>query len=298
MVKNRPGTIVIYGALSFIFQVLALTIPIMLGYGLQSGVMVLAAIGFLKFMALTIYISRVGASMISLSILRPFAKLAIPTALTLIVGGSMPYIDSYIVLHYFDKSHFAIYQYGAREMPLVLLMANALSNVFSGDIAHAHLNKNIHVGLQQLKSSSAQLIHSLFPLTIILVLFSGFLFTHVYTKAFIGSAGIFNIFMLLTISRLIFPQTVLSALLKNKAQLMFSTIEWIVNLAFDFIFLYYFGLIGIAYATVFAYFLERALQVIFLSRLGYHPKDYIPIKTWAFYAACTLCAVVAVRWLV
>jgi O-antigen/teichoic acid export membrane protein len=290
LVKNKPKIIVWYGLLVSGMQILALALPLWLGYGLQTAVLVLALSSFLKFILLSVYVSRTGKAVISAVLLKPFLNKAAPAVLTLIVGGSMPYIDSYIILHFYDKANFAIYQYGAREMPLVLLMANALSNVFSGEIAAANLGNQVSAGLEKLKKSSKRLMHSLFPLTIVLILASRYLFAHVYSEHFIFSAAVFNVFMLLTISRLIFPQTLMMGLLKNKELFWFNAIEWVINLVLDFIFLYQFGMIGIAWATVIAYFSERVMLVIYLNRKGYPPAAFIPLKTWGLYSVAVLLA--------
>jgi O-antigen/teichoic acid export membrane protein len=297
LLKNRSKAIVLYGILISGMQILSLTVPLMLHYSLETSVLVLAISSILKFVVLTIYVGRTGIPQISVAMLKAFGNKALPAVLTLVVGGSMPYIDAYIALKFYNKAQFAIYTYGAREMPLVALMANALSNVFSGDIAAAHLAKNIHLSFKGLKASSVRLMHSLFPVTIVLIISSRFLFSHVYSPAFLASAGIFNAFMLLSISRLIFPQTVLMALMKNRTLLIFNSIEWIVNLVLDFVFLHYFGLIGIAYATVIAYFLEKVIEIIYLSHIGYKPSDYIPLKTWSFYAIVTIFVWVGSVWL-
>ena len=284
MVKNRPKAVVGYGVFSFSIQILSLTTPLFLGAPLEVAVLVLAGGSFLKFLLLSGYVSKISKAVFSFELIKVFLNKATPAILTLVVGGSMPYIDSYIVLHFFDKPIFAVYQYGAREMPLVLLMANALSNVFSGDIAKSHIEQNVPESLEKLKQGSKRLMHRLFPLTIILIICSRFLFSHVYSSAFIGAAAIFNVFMLMTVSRLIFPQTVMAGLLKNKQMLLFGGIEWIINLVLDFVFLYWFGLIGIAYATVIAYYVERAIQVNYLNKIGYAPKYYIPLKVWGVYS--------------
>src|SRR6185437_5257108 len=178
MVKNRPKAVVVYGLFSFSVHILSLSVPLFFGSSLQTAVLVLAAGSFLKFVLLSAYVSRISKPVFSLDIIKVFLNKAVPAILTLIVGGSMPYIDSYIVLHFFNKPTFAVYQYGAREMPLVLLMANALSNVFSGDIAVSHTIKNVPATLEKLKQGSQRLMHRLFPITIILIIFSRFLFSH------------------------------------------------------------------------------------------------------------------------
>lgn len=290
VVKNRPKTLIGYGILSSGLQILALCLPLALGHDLSTGILCLGLSSLLKFALLTGYVVNTGQRKFDFVILKPFLKKAIPALLALVVGGSMPYIDSFIVLHYYDKASFAIYQYGAREMPLILLMANALSNVYSGEIASG----NIGESLQKMKKSSKRLMHTLFPLTILLILFSEYLFENVYSEGFIESAEIFQVFMLLSISRLVFPQTVLTGLLKNKELLYFSAAEWMINLVLDFVFIQYFGMVGIAYATVIAYFFERIILVIYLQKIGYAPDSYIPVKVWAGYSVFVALAFAAV----
>jgi O-antigen/teichoic acid export membrane protein len=292
LVKNRPRIIVWYGAIISTIQVLALTVPLAIGYSLETGVLFLALSSFLKFLLLTIYVTRISSFTLSVDLVKSFLKQALPAMLTLIVGGSMVYIDSYIVMHYYDKAQFAIYRYGAQEMPLVLLMANALSNVYSGEIAQARLNNKILQGLEKMKISSERLMHALFPITILLILGSRFLFTHVYTHGFLESAAIFNVFMLLTISRLVFPQTLMLGMLKNKELLYINSAEWVINLVLDFVFYFQFGMIGIAYATVLAYFMAMIMQMIYLKREGFTLKDYIPVKTWSIYTGFVILAFV------
>jgi O-antigen/teichoic acid export membrane protein len=288
LVKNRPRIIVGYGILISSLHILTLIIPLSLGFSLETSILIFALSSTFKFILLTFYVLKISSFEISPKLIKPFLEKAFPAMLTLIVGGSMVYIDSYIVMHYYDKAQFAIYRYGAQEMPLVLLMANALSNVYSGDIAQAHLNKKILAGLARMKESSTRLMHALFPVTILLILSSSFLFTHVYTHGFIESAAIFNVFMLLTISRLVFPQTVMQGMLRNRELLYTNMAEWIINLVLNFLFLSWFGMIGIAYATVFAYFCATIMQMIYLKKLGFVLKDYIPLKTWTVYTAIVI----------
>ena len=58
----------------------------------------------------------------------------------------------------------------------------------------------------------------------------------------------------------------------------------------DIVFLYYFGLIGIAYATVLSYFFEKAVEIAYLKRIGYGINDYVPTNAWLLYSIATLIA--------
>ena len=62
-------------------------------------------------------------------------------------------------------------------------------------------------------------------------------------------------------------------------------IEMLINIAFSLILLQYFGLMGVAYGTIIAYFSEK-LILLFYSYyiLKIKPKDYIPITLLTAYS--------------
>jgi peptidoglycan biosynthesis protein MviN/MurJ (putative lipid II flippase) len=290
LVRNRLRPLSLYAIFNAAGLLGCIFFPLYAGYSLTEAVGCLAAFSLLKYIGLCFIVYHEGSPRLDRTLLLAFFKKATPIILGLMLGGSMPYIDSYIVRWFRDTATFAVYQYGAREMPLVLLMANAFSNVISGDISEGHRISRLGERLAQLKQKSKRLMHLLFPMTIVLMLGSKFLFLHFYSAAFLPSVLIFNIFLLLSINRLIFPQSVLLGLQQNKILLRISIIEWTINLLADFVFFYFFGLQGIAYATVAAFSMERLIQVIYL-RQRHHisPAQYLPWKTWLLYSmACVI----------
>ena len=86
-----------------------------------------------------------------------------------------------------------------------------------------------------------------------------------------STPSIFNVFLLVIISRLIFPQTILIAFGKTKMVLLISVLETILNIILSVIFVQYFGLIGIAFGTFLAYLFEKQPQ------LNY--KNFITLNT-------------------
>ena len=64
---------------------------------------------------------------------------------------------------------------------------------------------------------------------------------------------------MLIVSRLVFPQTILIGLQKNKAIMVASFLEIILNVAFSILFMQFWGLAGVAYGTVCAYAFEKLI---------------------------------------
>ena len=137
------------------------------------------------------------------------------------------------------------------------------------------------------------MMHLLFPVTIVLLLVSKYAFPFFFTEKFTASVPIFNIYLLLIISRLIFPQTVLIALQKSKTLFKVSIIEWFCNVALDWIFISLLfssgkGMQGIAFATILAYLLEKAILAWYCKKDGISFTSYVPVKQWVVYSGITI----------
>jgi len=186
---------------------------------------------------------------------------------------------------------FAIFRYGARELPLAFILANAFSNAMIPEFSASPMSEV----LLKLKKNTTRLSHLLFPLSIVLILLSNWLFPIVFTASFTLSAKIFNVYLLLVISRLLFPQTILIGLKRNKDFLWISAIEIFINIVFSLLFVQWFGLVGVAYATVVAYFAEKILLVTLVKKWYNIPiNSYLPVQLYVFYSIFTIVSFVIV----
>lgn len=213
------------------------------------------------------------------------------TALPLIgyalMAGLAVVTDSWLVRFWSnDDKVFAIFRYGARELPLSLAASVALSGA-----AIPLLSSSLESGLIQLKKRALSWMHILFPMCIALVLSSTYLYKWLYSERFSESVILFDIMLLLVVSRLIFPQSILLA--KGAYRLIFkvSILEILLNIAVSFCLLYYFGLIGIVVGTVIAFLFEKIIM-IFIIRKRYQ----IPLKSyhsWKWHLLYTILLCIA-----
>jgi O-antigen/teichoic acid export membrane protein len=221
-----------------------------------------------------------------------FMKKVMPFMFSILLAGSMDYINSYIVAHYFSKVEFAVFRYASKELPIFLILANSLSNIFSGEIANYYKQDNLDEGLEKLKKSSRKLMHWLFPGTILLLFLSKYFFQLAYNNDLLEGYKIFNIYLLLIISRMLFPQTVIMGMLKNRVFYLISTNYLIINLILSFWFVNLWGMQGIAYATVISYFIEKIMLVIYCKMEGIDIRKYTPVVELSIYTILTLIAFV------
>ncbi|MBI5218167.1 MAG: oligosaccharide flippase family protein [Bacteroidia bacterium] len=288
LLKNKAELIIQYGIVSFTLQLALVVLPVIMGYGLEWSIYGLIVISVVRLIWLLILIWKYSGFEFSFYFMKRHIKVGYPLILSALLSGSAQYIDDFLVSFFFDNSKFAIFKYGAKQFPLVVLMANAFSNAMVPVIAAA---ATISTSLVILKQKSEKLMHILFPVTIVFLISSKWLYPVVFNHHFAESASIFNILLLLIISYMVFPQTILIGMKKTKLILIASFSELIVHIALSLILLHYWEILGIATATVIAYFFEKILLMGFcFFILKIKPAQYIPVKIYTVYSLLSLAA--------
>ena len=254
LIKKRNNSIVIYSIVSFSVQFVLVALPAVLGHGITLALQGLALSSVLRYFWLWIILVSGGEITYSGEFVKEHLKLGGPLILSTFLSGSAQFVDGFIVASYFDEETFAVFRYGARELPLAMLLANALSNAMLADFSQ---KENLEQNLRQLKENVTRLMHFLFPLTAFLLLVSHPVFPVIFNPKFAESATIFNIYLLLIVSRLMLPQTILNGLLITKPIMFAAFLELSINVSLSLILVQYFGIAGIAFATFIAYLFEK-----------------------------------------
>lgn len=214
--------------------------------------------------------------------------MSIPLVLYSLMGGFNVALDNWLVnFHYNGEAEkFAIFRYGAQELPLTLALTNALSVALLPEVA-----KNLPTALIAIRAKSLRLFHFLFPLGIFILMTDRWLFPLVFNPAFIESVPIFNIYLLILISRVIFSRPILIALQANRLILIISVIELFFNAVVSFVLAQQFGMIGVAMGTLVAYTLEKILLCALLRwRFGVALTAYVDLHWFFIYTFLLLAA--------
>jgi len=175
--------------------------------------------------------------------------------------------DAWLVARYFDIADFAIFRYGAREFPVVTAFAAGLSTIMIPLLRH-------NEAVAELRARSVRLMHICYPLVGVMILSSPYLFVWIFGQAYQKSAYIFNIYLLLTLTQLVFPQSIFTARGETRKLWYISLAELGVNIIASLIFLSYFGIAGIAWGTLAAFVFEKIILMIGVRvRYGIHPRE-------------------------
>jgi O-antigen/teichoic acid export membrane protein len=210
-------------------------------------------------------------------------KTAWPLILYASIGALVTAFDPWFVNYWYagDESIFATFRYGARELPLLAAITNGAMVVVL-----PRLTESPAAGLDLLKESSRRLYHWIFGGAIFLMATSGWWWTLVFTELFAESLLLFQAYLFVVVSRLLFPVPVLTALGHTRLLMVFGLLELAINVALSILLVPHFGLQGIIWATVIAYLVDKICLMAYLKyRTGIGPERYTDWRWFGGYVA-------------
>jgi O-antigen/teichoic acid export membrane protein len=154
IIKKQNVAIVVYSVISFSVQLILVTLPVIMDHGISMALKGLVLSSVLRYVWLLIILISNREIHYSNSFVKEHLKLGGPLILATFLSGSAQFVDGFIVTSYFDEGTFAVFRYGARELPLAMLLANALSTAMLPDFA---IENQLRLNLQKLKQSVTRL---------------------------------------------------------------------------------------------------------------------------------------------
>ncbi|HOP59557.1 MAG TPA: oligosaccharide flippase family protein [Bacteroidales bacterium] len=283
LLKNRSYRILQYAVYTFSAQLLLILVPVLLGKDIIWSIYGLLLITAFRWVWLIMLLRRYSEMRISPEYMREHLYLGAPLIIAALISGSAQYVDGIIVSAvYHDPAMFAWFRYGAKEFPLVLLLANGLSNAMLPEFSTRSMMKE---SLAKIKLKSKKLMHLLFPTVMVIMFFARWFYPRLFNPEFHKSAGIFMVYTLLIIPRLVFPQTIIVGRKKTHITLISAVIEIIVNIPLSLLMVKWgYGIVGIALATFVVYCIDKIFLIIYIwVKMKIKPTEYIPLKIYTFY---------------
>ncbi len=284
IVEKRPLSILLYSVLSNVFLPLSILIPLWLGFSFLNSIQCMLIVASLRYLWLIFDFIKTPQLNVDKTLILSFITICLPLIGYTFLGGFVTSFSNWMVnWHYSgDKTAFAIFRMGAREFPVSLALATGLSNSMVPLLASASINK---AELSFLKEKTTRLWHILFPMSILLMLTSKWLFKVAFSHDYSESADVFNIFLMILLSRAVFPNSILLALKNTPAILKISVIETVSIIALSFILIQNMGMNGLAWATLIGFLIEKILMAFYLEkRYNIKVGEYMDVKWYIFYA--------------
>jgi O-antigen/teichoic acid export membrane protein len=289
MLQQRPWAILWWGIASFGGQWAAVALPVLMGWGLQTGIYCLCAWAALRFVWAMRLLLYNGIPTLPDAHGRAYWRISAPLALQSFTGNLILLFDGWWVGQFFaNPAVFALYRYGSREFPWASALSTALGTAAVPDIA-----QDTERGLALLRQRSTRLLHVVMPVSIAMVVATPWLFPLVFNKALAPAGVLFQIYLLITLSRVLLPNTVLIGLGQTRAIFYVSLCEFALKVATGVLFTQWWGLEGLAWSAVVSYWFEKIALAVFLwQKKGIAPQRWLPLRWYALYAALLLVAFV------
>ena len=298
--RGKAWGLVGFATFSAVGYVLSVVLPLAFGGDLAAALRCLALFSGAKALVMLTWLYLSAAEQqgalprvqgkVENSQVRDLWKTARPLIIYATVGGLVTAFDPWFVNYWYqdDESVFALFRYGARDIPFVTAVTNGMIV-----IVLPQLTESVSGGLDQLKRSSRRLFHWIFGGTLLLMVTSPFWWGPVFTEAFADGLPLFRLYLFITISRLLFPMPVIVALGHTRGLWLFSLSELLSNIGLSVLLAPHFGLLGIVLATVIADILNKLALMWYLRyRTGIAPGAYLDLRVFAGYCALLVLAYV------
>jgi hypothetical protein len=196
-----------------------------------------------------------------------------------LLSGGVEYINFWMVKNYYSEWDFLVYRYGAREIPITAMLAYSLSATLTAQIQTPKFSS------QYVKIQIIKLFHYTFPLAIFLMVVSKPLFEAVFGSSLVSAHKVFDIFLLITISRVMLFDAYLLANQKHKFFLWTASVEIFIVSLVSWIGVYFeWSVEYLAFSIVMAYFIERLILFEKLKEMKIKVGEFFPWGWWLFYS--------------
>jgi O-antigen/teichoic acid export membrane protein len=293
LITKRSKSLIAFSLLSVVITVGLSSITLLSNASVDYLLFALILAAIFRFIWLLAILIRNNSFTIDLPFLKPFIWQSVLLALSILLGSVADYFDEMLVNLKYSKQWFAIFKYGAKEFPLLLLISNALNTVFIREIS-----ENKEAGLATIRRFSKRFMWVLYPIIILVFLTSPKWYPIVFDPGFLPSSPIFNLYLLLVVSRMLFPQSVLSGLGQNQYLVYSALIEVFIHIGLSLLLQPIWGLNGLAIATVSAYTIDKLFLIgICKWKFKVELQTFLPVKTYlAFNSILATVFIVAYYW--
>lgn len=281
LLADRPIALLIYGILSATLQLLVVGVPVYLGLDISVCIWGLVALGTVKWAWWLIYLLRFGSWEWQTNLLPRWWNIAWPLSIYALIGAMAAALGPWLVgqLTGGSAEQFAIYRYGARELPVLMALVGALGNAVIPKLA-----QNWVEGSTLLRQEIRRLSHFLFPLSICLLATAPWWFVWVFDEKFSDSVILFQTFLLTTPIHLIFARTLLVAKGDTRIIPYFAVISVLIHLSLGWYLGHKWGLVGIVWGSIWAMLVEKIILLLYVHhKHGIVWSSYTDLRWWWTY---------------
>jgi len=276
LARQQMRRLLIWGGISYSLHIIITLVPFILGYGLREMLWSHIAFSVLRF----IYVGwDLGWPSPRIPDIQWWSSSGHLTLYS-VLGGIPVAFDTWLVGFMSQtESEIAIFRYGARELPLFMILLGSVHLIILSD------SDELDQAMHKIRSQIKRLFPILAFFSAGLCLLSPILFPIFFTEVFSESALIFNVYLLIIFSRMNLSHTIMMRLESYQLMNIVAFMEVLLNVVLSLWWVQLWGWMGIALATVVAYLFEKVVFSAWLYyKQGIPISDYLPLKSYIGYS--------------
>jgi O-antigen/teichoic acid export membrane protein len=217
---------------------------------------------------------------ISTKSMKEMLKYSAPLGLATMMGTIMLQLDKIIVSWMCTPEEFANYVNGAMEIPLIGVITGSISTVLLSDMSTLCFQKKENEAIGLFQKAALYSAAILLPVMVYLAVTAKPFIITLFSSKYLESVLPFLIFLLIIPIRTVMYGSALMALGKSRIIMYRSFFDLLVNLILSIIFIYFFGYLGAAFATVSTLYLWTVPYNLYHIGKGFRVRPYrvLPLK--------------------
>jgi O-antigen/teichoic acid export membrane protein len=269
--EDRPGLATTVSSLSALTTLLFLTMPSLVKLPLVYTFYSADVGALLFFVGVVIFLIRFYRKQHfrwDLPLLGAQLAYALPLGLSSVLGVISRQLDKAVISSMFTPAVYALYANGAYEVPVIGLLTGSLMTVLIPEFVKRLRQESSQTAVWSLwNTATRNTAFILFPIAVALFVFAPELMVFLFSDKYLGSAGIFRIYLALAILRITQYGALLQAMGYTRLILGTSALMLTLNLFLSWSLAHLLGVKGPAWANVATNYAWALVYLVMLCHL-------------------------------
>jgi O-antigen/teichoic acid export membrane protein len=268
IIENRAKAAGVAGAVRAVTLLLAVLVPLGLGYDIRAAFFALSVVGLILGIGtwwVVHHIYRGTAATTSPISTRKMISFALPLGAQEIVANLNTHVDKYLILFFFSEAVYAEYQAGSWQVPLIPSLAYAIGVAYAPLFAVLYKEGKKVAAIETWRRQALGSMLIVVPLAAIFVVSAEEIIALLFPAGYAPAADVLRIYSILSLGRITAFGTIIVAAGRPNLVLRASLVSFFANVAISTPLVMTVGFLGPALGTLLAFIPQVAIYMYFMS---------------------------------
>jgi O-antigen/teichoic acid export membrane protein len=268
ILEKRAKAAAVAGAVRAVTLLVAVLVPLTLGYSVQAAFFSLSIVGLLLGVGtwwVVHHIYRGIAATTSPISTRKMISFALPLGAQEIVANLNNHVDKYLILFFFSEAVYAEYQAGSWQVPLIPSLAYAIGVAYAPLFAVLYKEGKKVAAIETWRRQALGSMLIVVPLAAIFVVSAEEIIALLFPAGYAPAANVLRIYSILSMGRITAFGTIIVAAGRPNLVLRASVVSFLANVVISTPLVMTVGFLGPALGTLIAFIPQVAIYMYFMS---------------------------------